>query len=54
MKAYVFDELYVGMSAEFHREVNDELIHSFGKISGDLNCIVKVYFSNINKCKLIK
>jgi 3-hydroxybutyryl-CoA dehydratase len=39
MKAYVFEELYVGMSAEFHRDVNDELIHSFGKISGDLNLL---------------
>ena len=37
MKAYVFDDLYVGMSAEFYRDVNNELIHSFSKISGDSN-----------------
>ena len=37
MKTLVFSDLYVGMSAEFHREINRELIQSFAEISGDSN-----------------
>ena len=39
MNAYVFNDLYVGMSVEFDRDVNDELIHGFARISGDSNLL---------------
>ena len=37
MNRYGFDDLFVGMSAQFRRKINGEMIDSFAHISGDVN-----------------
>jgi len=37
MNCYGFDDLFVGMSAQFKRKINSEMIASFAQISGDSN-----------------
>ena len=37
MKRYGFDDLIVGMSAQFKRKIDHEMISSFAKFSGDVN-----------------
>jgi 3-hydroxybutyryl-CoA dehydratase len=37
MKRYGFDDLFVGMSAQFKRKIVGEMIDSFAQVSGDSN-----------------
>ena len=37
MNSYDFDELFVGMSAQFKRKIDHEMISSFANFSGDVN-----------------
>lgn len=37
MNCYGFDDLFVGMSAQFKRKIDNEMISSFAQISGDCN-----------------
>ena len=37
MNRYGFDDLFVGMSVQFKRKINGEMIDSFAHISGDVN-----------------
>ena len=37
MNRYGFDDLFVGMSAQFKRKIDGEMIDSFSQVSGDLN-----------------
>ena len=37
MNRYGFDDLFVGMSAQFKRKIDGEMIDSFSQVSGDVN-----------------
>jgi len=37
VNSYDFDELFVGMSAQFKRKIDHEMISSFANFSGDVN-----------------
>ena len=37
MNHYGFDDLFVGMSAQFKRKINGEMIDTFAQVSGDSN-----------------
>jgi 3-hydroxybutyryl-CoA dehydratase len=37
MKRYGFDDLFVGMSAQFKRKIDGAMIDSFAQVSGDSN-----------------
>ncbi|CAB4753425.1 MAG: dehydratase [Actinobacteria bacterium] len=37
MNRYGFDDLFVGMSAQFKRKIDGEMITSFAQVSGDVN-----------------
>ena len=37
MNCYGFDDLFVGMSAQFKRKIDGEMITSFAQVSGDVN-----------------
>ena len=37
MNRYVFDDLSVGMSAQFKRKIDGETIRGFAQVSGDVN-----------------
>ena len=37
MNRYGFDDLFVGMSAQFKRKINGEMIDTFAQVSGDSN-----------------
>ena len=37
MNCYGFDDLFVGMSAQFKRKIDGEMITSFAQVSGDSN-----------------
>ena len=37
MKCFGFDELFIGMSANFKRKIDGEMITSFAQVSGDSN-----------------
>jgi len=37
MNRYGFDNLFVGMSAQFKRKIDSEMITSFAQVSGDVN-----------------
>ena len=37
MNRYVFDDLFVGMSAQFKRKIDGETIRGFAQVSGDTN-----------------
>jgi len=37
MNRYNFDDLSIGMSAQFKRTINDKIIGSFAHVSGDFN-----------------
>lgn len=37
MNNYVFEDLYIGLSADFEAVITDEMLESFIKLSGDVN-----------------
>jgi len=37
MKCFGFDDLFIGMSAQFKRKIDGEMIDSFAQVSGDSN-----------------
>lgn len=37
MKCYGFDDLFIGMSAQFKRKIDGEMIDTFAQVSGDCN-----------------
>ena len=37
MNCYGFDDLFVGMSAQFKRKIDSEMIDNFAQVSGDSN-----------------
>lgn len=37
MNCYGFDDLFVGMSAQFKRKIDSEMIDTFAQVSGDSN-----------------